>query len=293
MCYCAEGRCVFTSYGRFQAYLNVINIFTINGLIQSFNDTKIQMLVFIPLACASMVTVLGLVSGYATKVKIDTYSRGNYEYEIENLKIYLKDRDLSPFILNKVWTYCLQLWQRQRGEWMPNLITEAPKYLKEDLMTGLYGHHIQTHFLFSKTHKDFMRQLLLHLKRCIFFPGNHIVAKGDIDGCMYFIHKGQVVVIDGQDTTEITRELLVQGKSFGEAQGLFMIPHQFSYKAHTIVDAISLHLRDWEYLMHWFPASKECILASAAEFGVRMHKTKKIHSSKSIVSNLQSVVLQL
>lgn len=159
---------------------------------------------------------------------------------------------------------------------MPNLITEAPKYLREDLMKALYGNHIHTHFLFSKTHTDFTRQLLLHLKRCIFFPGNYIVEKGDIDGCMYFIHKGQVVVIDIQEKTEIMRELLVQGKSFGEAQGLFMIPHQFSYKAHTIVDAISLHLRDWEYLMYWFPASRECIFKSAAEFGIRTPNKKTV-----------------
>lgn len=152
---------------------------------------------------------------------------------------------------------------------MPSLITGARKDLKQDLMSALYGHHIHMHYLFTKTHTDFTRQLLVHLKRCVYFPGNFIVEKGDIDGCMYFIHKGQVTVIDVQDKTEVTRELLVQGKSFGEAQGLFMIPHQFSYRAHTIVDTISLKFKDWQYLLHWFPASKECIYKSAAEFGVR------------------------
>lgn len=153
---------------------------------------------------------------------------------------------------------------------MPNLITGAPNYLKQDLMGALYGHHIYSHFFFSKTHTDFTRQLQLHLKRCVFFPGNFIVEKGDIDGRMYFIHRGQVTVVDVQDKTEITRELLVEGKSFGEAQGLFVIPHQFSYRAHTIVDTISLQFSDWEYLMRWFPASRETIYKSANEFGVRM-----------------------
>lgn len=181
----------------------------------------------------------------------------------------LQDRDLSPFIIKKVWTYCLQLWHHQRGEWMPSLITEAPIYLKEDLMSALYGYHIYSHFLFSKTHRDFIRQLLLHLKRCIFFPGNYIVEKGDVDGCMYFIHKGQVIVVDVQETSELTRELLVEGNSFGVAQGLFMIPHQYSYIAHTVVDTISLNLKDWKYLNYWFPASMQSIYKSAAEFNIR------------------------
>lgn len=175
----------------------------------------------------------------------------------------------------------MQLWQRQRGEWMPHLITNAPNYLREDLMNALYGNHIQTHFLFSKTHADFMRQLQPHLKRCIFFPGNYLAEKGDIDGCMYFIHKGQVIVIDVQDKTEIIREFLVEGKSFGEAQGLFMTAHQFSYRAHTTVDAISLRLKDWEYLMYWFPASKESIFKSAAEFGITL-PNKKVERTKNL-----------
>lgn len=95
ICYCAEGRCKFTVGGRFQAYINVINIFTINGIIQSFNDTKVQMVVFIVLACISIVVLLGLIGGYATKVKIDTYSRENYEYNIQSLKIYLQVCNLS------------------------------------------------------------------------------------------------------------------------------------------------------------------------------------------------------
>lgn len=61
-----------------------------NGLMRSFNDTKIQMILFFLLACMSFITLLALISGYATKVQISTYSQANYEYDIEKLRIYLK-----------------------------------------------------------------------------------------------------------------------------------------------------------------------------------------------------------
>lgn len=56
------------------------------------------MMVFIPFACMSLMTLLVLVSGYATKEKIGTYSQANYEHDIEKLRIYLKV--IEPFLPN-------------------------------------------------------------------------------------------------------------------------------------------------------------------------------------------------
>lgn len=152
---------------------------------------------------------------------------------------------------------------------MPSLITYSPEYLKQDLMYGLYGHHVQSHFLFARTHTDFIRQLVVHLKRCVFFPGNFIAEKGDVDNSMYFIHDGEIDVYDMMGNNENHIETLANGKSFGEAQGLLGIAHKYSYKAKTVVDAVILKYDQWEYLLNWFPASKEVILDAAAARGLK------------------------
>lgn len=90
-----------------------------------------------------------------------------------------------------------------------------------------------------------------------------------MDGSMYFIHTGVVHVFDKHGDNEMLREVLGKGKSFGEAQGLLNTPHEFSYKAHTVVDAVILKLEDWEYLLAWFPASKEEIFRKAAQTGLK------------------------
>lgn len=96
-----------------------------------------------------------------------------------------------------------------------------------------------------------------------------MAEKGDIDGCMYFIHKGDVDVYDIQGKNEIPREMLTKNTSFGEVQGLFRVPHDYSYKAHTIVDAVFLDFSDWEYLITWFPASREEIFRNSKQFEVK------------------------
>lgn len=164
-----------------------------------------------------------------------------------------------------MWQYLLDLWFRQNGQWMPVLIQRAPYYLKQDIMFALYGKHLENHFLFAKTHVDFLRQLVCYLKRCVYFPQNYITEKNDVDACMYFIHTGEVEVFDIMGKNEIMQRLLTNNMSFGEAQGLYNVPHAYSFKAHTIVDILILRRNEWSGLLKWFPASKEQIETAAAQ----------------------------
>lgn len=107
------------------------------------------------------------------------------------------------------------------------------------------------------------------MKRCVFFPGNFLAEKGDVDSCMYFVHAGEVNVFDVLGENVIPREVLRKGRSFGEASGLFGTKHEYSYKAHTVVDALSLNYSEWAYLLDWFPASREDIFEKASQFHIK------------------------
>lgn len=149
------------------------------------------------------------------------------------------------------------------------LIRNAPSYLRQDIMKSLYMSHLETHFLFGKTHKDFLRQLVVHLERCIYFPGNYIVAQGDIDTTIYFIHKGEVGAYNyDQANREIYLHTLGTHMSFGEAQGMNQIPFEMSYKALSTVEVLALRKAKWQYLLTWFPASEEELIRRSEEYGL-------------------------
>lgn len=167
--------------------------------------------------------------------------------------------------MNKTWQYLLDLWFRRYGQSLPLIIEEAPSYLKQDIMNAMYGKHLENHFLFAKTHIDFLRQLVCHLKPYVFFPSNYIVEKNDVDATMYFIHSGEIEVYDIMGRNENIQKVLTKNMSFGEAQGLFNIPHTHSYKALTVCDILILRRCDWFSLLDWFPASKEQIFEGAKE----------------------------
>ncbi|KAJ9586957.1 hypothetical protein L9F63_019448 [Diploptera punctata] len=99
----------------------------------------------------------------------------------------------------------------------------------------MYGHLIDKHPLFSGLHVDLLRQIVGKLDRCIYFPQNVIIESGDVDDTMYFIHDGEV-------------EVLEKGK-----------PHKNMYKARTTVEVLMLRRTSWIHLLDFFPDSKEQI----------------------------------
>lgn len=132
-------------------------------------------------------------------------------------------------------------------------------------MYALYGKHLENHYLFCNTHVDFLRQLVCHLKPCLSFPNHYIVEKNDVDSTMYFIHSGDIEVVEVLGKNTFTHNVLNKDMTFGEAQGLYNIPHAYSYKALSVCSILLLRRCDWIELLDWFPASKEQIYTGATE----------------------------
>lgn len=105
------------------------------------------------------------------------------------------------------------------------------------------------------------------MTREIYFSGQVIVEQYDVDHRMYFIHKGEVYVIN-QTKDKAYLEFVVgrmyEGDYFGDASGLwFSKPQSFTYRARTLVEVIVLHCDDWMDLRRSFPETAELILKKA------------------------------
>ncbi|KAK9743533.1 Cyclic nucleotide-binding domain [Popillia japonica] len=190
-----------------------------------------------------------------------------YETIMEHLKTYYANLGVHKSQVNYMNNYMRMLWRKRNGIQRYELITELPRTLKIDLMTSIYGKLIKDSYIFCRTERDFIRQLCLHVEHRTYFPGDYIVRDGDVDSCMYFIHKGDVQILtDGQNVNETVHEVLHKEEVFGIVQGLFKeIPHHFSFRALTIADIASLKLSEWEYLLDFFPSTKDIIYQRVEE----------------------------
>lgn len=139
---------------------------------------------------------------------------------------------------------------------MPTFLVKAPTSMKIGIMKDLYLHHLKNCPIFEKVNEIFLEQLLARVTREIYFSGQLIVEQFDVDHRLYFIHSGEIYVINQSKEAyvEFVVEKMFGGQYFGLAQGLwFSLPHPYTYRARTIVEVIVLHSDDWVDLRRTFP----------------------------------------
>ncbi|XP_045487137.1 uncharacterized protein LOC110995240 [Pieris rapae] len=211
------------------------------------------------------------ISAVFTKLR-DLYT---YDYEVQSLILYLEHNGLCPVLLDSVKKYTKQLWQRQRGNWLPELAQQAPQCLREDMLSALYMHHLEAPPLFRDLPEYLRRQLVTKLQRVVIFPGKFIVKEGDIFSCMYFIHEGEVEkwYTDKSGEKKMLSLLSTNGY-FGLIPGLFPnTPYQFSYLTRTVVDFVFLRHRDWQDLLQGYPKIKYDLYTAAKQLKKDLQKT--------------------
>ncbi|XP_063536007.1 uncharacterized protein LOC134745846 [Cydia strobilella] len=189
----------------------------------------------------------------------------NFDYNAANLYSYLKHSGLNQSLLERVKGYTALLWQRQRGNWMPELVVEAPLCLREDLYVALYAYHLQDIPLFRSQPAYFTRQLATRMHRVVICAGRELIQEGDVFACIYFIHDGEVEKwsTDASGERKLVSVLSTNG-FFGLVPGLFPdTPVQFTFVTRTVTDMVFLRNRDWRDLLDGYPDIKRDLYTAA------------------------------
>ncbi|XP_075977962.1 uncharacterized protein LOC142977760 [Anticarsia gemmatalis] len=202
-----------------------------------------------------------------------------YDFLVNNLITFLEDSGLCPTLSKNMREYSKELWQWQKGNWLPELAYEGPVCLREDLFAALYMHHLDATSIFHKLPYYFKRQLVARLERIVIFPGKCIVREGDMFNVIYFIHEGEVEKWSSNGTGEYKMmSLLYTNGYFGCNPGLFAnAAFRFSYYTRTVVDLVCLKLEKWRDLLEGYPAIKKTLYESTKALKHDAFKTQYQH----------------
>lgn len=150
---------------------------------------------------------------------------------------------------------------------MPQFLMEAPPFLKVAIMQDLYLSHLNSCYVFQGLSLDFLKQLTARLERFIYFPGDKIVEKGDVDLNIYFVHRGEVSCMDYDDefpALEYPVDIYQADEYFGLLQGLYLAtPHTHTYRARTVADILVLNHSNWTDIRIAFPEFTQIIYSRA------------------------------
>lgn len=194
--------------------------------------------------------------------------KSRFSNTAERIFYYLHTENVSASLMQRVKEYIQVIWSKQEGQIYSYLLESTPSYLQDAILNNAYNHVVAHHPIFINCHPDCLRQIIQKLRSRSYFSGDYIQFKGSIDESMYFVLNGEVGVLRDEYMykDEYVRKL-IGGNSFSVLQGLHhKKPHYYSYRCVKPSIILRLDLNHWEYLLSYFPASRERIFAAAKKY---------------------------
>lgn len=240
---------------------NVVSVFTATSFRRYYPNSAIMIVLLIMYMLMCRILIMIFMAEICATWEVIQNNRHVYERAIKQYKKLITRQGLSPVLIEKTWAYFRLLWGKQSGQQFPNLLEEAPYYLREAVLNSMFGYHLRNHDVLKNCHVDLIRQMAARMRTRIFFPGDYIALKNDIDECMYFIQEGEIFGLS-VDTLrkEVVDRVFKAGDMFGLNQGMYArIGHDYTYKVNQYSILVVLKRTSWIHLLDFYPASKVLI----------------------------------
>lgn len=239
----------------------VQNIFFSSVVHGYYPDSPYMTIYFIIMMIIFRLTQYVMIAEICSSLSDTLVFRNVYFAKLFALSNYMTFGDTSEGLTKQTWTFALRLWTWRHGMHTPELLSDAPRYLQEDINSALYGDIFYEHPIFWKCEQTFLRQMIRQVRLLNFFTNDYIAFEGDTTNSLYVVVQGLV----GVETTSILDEVdalaevrLKRGALFGIASGL--LRHEklrYTYKALKTSSILELNYYRWEYLLDHFPTTKQ------------------------------------
>ena len=142
------------------------------------------------------------------------------------------------------------------------MLEDLPVSLRIEIALHLNRQILRKVPLFENASEGFLRELVLHLEPAVFTPGDTILRRGEIGNRIYFIHRGTVQVLSGDERQVVAT--LGDGDFFGELALLTRQPRSASIRAVDYCNLYTLEKREFDLVLDKFPEFAEEVRRVAA-----------------------------
>jgi voltage-gated potassium channel len=202
------------------------------------------------------VAVYGFVIGNVASLlsNIDT-TKASFLKQMEDVNSFLSYKSVPKRLKNKVNDYYQYIWYNRMVQSEKGLISNLPDSLKTEISLHIHKQLIERVPFFKDVDKDFIGEIILHLKEKIFLPGDYIIKKGDYGNCMYFIRSGSVNVLSLDESS--TYATLKDGDYFGEIALIKKVARTRSVKANDYCYLYALEKNIFDTLLERYRKFKK------------------------------------
>jgi voltage-gated potassium channel len=182
---------------------------------------------------------------------------------LDSLSALLKYRNIPGKLTQRIRNYFIYMWKHRLDSNEDLFMEKLPEGLRLELLTFLKQDMIKNLDLFHKVSDKFVSDFAMNLKEIVITPDEYLFHEGDIGKRVFFVIKGELVVLTVEDSKEIAR--LKSGDIFGEIALFKNKPRNASVKANTFCHLYYLDKESFDRLIPKYPDVARKIEAKVLE----------------------------
>lgn len=243
----------YTSNGAvyLEAFYWTITTLTTIGYGDITPDNPIQFIYVIIVMLMGAATYGFIIGNIASIIANLDIAKSRFREKVENIDTFLKYRNIPSRLQTRIHDYYDYLWESRRGYEESDLLLDLPKPLKTQIAFFLNRDIIEKVPLFKEASHEFIRDIILNLNPVIYTPGDQIITYGEIGYEMYFISRGEVDVLNEEQT--MTYATLSSGQFFGETALLLSSPRNATVIAKDYCDLYVLNKETFDSILQRYP----------------------------------------
>ncbi|MFP4508822.1 MAG: ion transporter [Spirochaetaceae bacterium] len=193
--------------------------------------------------------VIGNIASLIANIDV---AKTQFREKLERINTFLRYRAIPAELQSRVNDYYEYLWNSRRGHEEANILEELPLSLKTQIAYHINSEIIEKVPIFQGAGEQLIRDMILKLQPTVFLPNDYIVRKGETGREMYFISRGSVRVMSGDEKT--TYATLTDGQFFGEIALLLATERTATIRANDYCDVYRLDQDTFNSIIERYPS---------------------------------------
>ncbi|XP_067944913.1 cyclic nucleotide-gated channel alpha-3-like [Watersipora subatra] len=154
-------------------------------------------------------TIVGNIGSMISHANND---RANFFLRVDNVKRYMRIRDVNQSIQKKILSWLDYIWSHQQMI-DEGMLCDLPDQLRAKIALDVHIQTLSQVGIFQHSEPGFLTELVLRLKLQVFSPGDFVCRSGDIGREMFIVKSGVLQVASAEGIELAT---LHAGSVFGE-----------------------------------------------------------------------------
>ncbi len=219
--------------------------------------TSIQMLY----VCAAQligVAIFGFIVSNVSSIltRLDA-AREHHMNQLDRLETYMNYHRLPQTLRGRVRAYYRYMWQTRQGYRDDEVLGSLPPKLRADITLHMNLDTVRRIPLLANASEELVQDIMLELNSVVAVPGERIFAVGDPGDAIYFIHGGEVEILDRADQP---LAVLHSGDFFGETALLTGAPRSATVRALQFCDLYVLPKAAFDQVVVRYPEFQQELL---------------------------------